>query len=488
MTIDKHMDAVKVLVVDDDPAVGRVMSSFLHQEGYAPVVCSHPKEALELVKDEHYCLAFVDINMPELSGLDLAAKLKSQKAVDEVIFITGYGTFDNAIQAIKIGAYDYMQKPFGLNEVQLCLKRFQERQELKEQIRLVEQRYFNLVQNIPSIVFLIHSDFRLAFINRACDTMLGYTQDDALGDPGWFVKRIHPDDHQRIKGLFESAFHSGDSRFSADCRFMHKDGHIIYTMIGAIILKDTGREDENSTLQGMIIDITDRVFFERSVVQEEKMKILGSISAEVAHEIRNPLMAIGGFARRLRKRFHDLPEGDIILSESQRLEMMLKRLAEYLKPIELEYQECLVNSIVRECVDRFDSDMNDKTLEFSLNMDSGISSVYADREILVQIFIDLIRNAASELEKCGRIDIRTYESDRTVHVEFKNQCRMTISRDPESFFMPFGSSEHGIDLANSYRLLKNMDGLLSFSQGENFMTFTVSIPKKDLPPVEPKIN
>ena len=65
---------------------------------------------------------------------------------------------------------------------------------------------------------------------------------------------------------------------------------------------------------------------------------------------------------------------------------------------------------------------------------------------------------------------------------------MTISRDPESFFMPFGSSEHGIDLANSYRLLKNMDGLLSFSQGENFMTFTVSIPKKDLPPVEPKIN
>ena len=103
-------------------------------------------------------------------------------------------------------------------------------------------------------------------------------------------------------------------------------------MIGSIALIKIEKDVAVDRLQGMIVDITDRVFLEKAVVQKEKLRILGSISAEVAHEIRNPLVSIGGFARRLRKRFPELPEGDIILRESERLEKMLKRIAEYLYP------------------------------------------------------------------------------------------------------------------------------------------------------------
>lgn len=77
----------------------------------------------------------------------------------------------------------------------------------------------------------------------------------------------------------------------------------------------------------------------------------------------------------------------------------------------------------------------------------------------------------------GTLDIRTYESDNNHHIEFKNTCIKLREKDLEPFFLPF-SSEQESGLAISYRLLKDMGGLLSYSQGEKETVFTVSLPKK----------
>jgi len=75
-------------------------------------------------------------------------------------------------------------------------------------------------------------------------------------------------------------------------------------------------------------DITERKKVERMRVEAERLKTIGTIAAEVAHEIRNPIVSIGGFARRLQQRFPDLPEAEIILREAERLERMLERIWE----------------------------------------------------------------------------------------------------------------------------------------------------------------
>ncbi|MBW1916263.1 MAG: response regulator, partial [Deltaproteobacteria bacterium] len=234
MTTDGYKSEVKILVVDDDPSIGQLMADFLHNEGYQPVIYSQPQEALRFSIKNKFGLAFIDINMPGMSGLELASRLKEQDPLCEVVFVTGYGSFDNAVQALKIGAYDYLRKPFGVNELNLCLKRFQERQALKEQVQVAEQRYFHLVQNIPSLVFVIYKDLSLEFINRACEAMLGYTPEEAMGDPKWFQERVHSSDFERIRRLLFSAFQSHNSRFSAECRLIHRDGHLIHAMVGSI--------------------------------------------------------------------------------------------------------------------------------------------------------------------------------------------------------------------------------------------------------------
>lgn len=475
-----EMPGIEILVIDDDPSVGKLLDSFLRSKGYNPVTCKHPKEALEYSEKNRFDLAFVDINLPGMNGLELASRLKELNPLGEVVFITGYGSFDNAIQAIKMGAYDYLRKPFGISELELCIKRFQERQRLKEQVKIAEQRYFHLVQNIPSLVFIINRDFRLEFINRACEAMLGYTAEEALGDPYWFMGRIHPGDLERVKGLFLSVFQSSSSRFSAECRLLHKDGHLIHAMVRSIALTRVEEDTEINRLQGMVIDITDRVFLEKAVVQKEKLRILDSIASEVAHEIRNPLVSIGGFARRLRKSFPELPEGDIILQESQRLEKLLQRIADYLKPVEVNYQECSINRVVTDCVEMLVSEMEPEGFNYQLHLDPSLSVVSIDKDILERIFIDLIRNGEKEMGKEGTLHISTFESDRNLHIEFKNRYQRTQAEDAEPFFMPFNDGAQRIGLPISYRLLKNMGGLLSFSQRDNDMVFTVTLPKKGL--------
>ena len=318
-------------------------------------------------------LGFVDINLPDMSGLELASKLKEIDPRIEIVFMTGYGTFDNAVEAIKIGAYDYLRKPFGINELSLCLRRFQERQALTKRLEHSERRYFSLVQSIPTIIFVIHDDLRLDFINSASELILGYAPEEAMADVNWLMKIIHAEDRARVRGLLSSALKSKDSSFSTECRLTHKEGHIIHAMI-----KSIPHKTEFQGLQGLIVDISDRIFLERARLQDENVRILGAISEEVAHEIRNPLVSIGGFAKRLKRKFPDLPEGDIILRESQRLEKILQRIMEYLRPMEFICGDCSANNVLTECLELLGPDMGHGGIKGRLNLDSYLSPVYVD--------------------------------------------------------------------------------------------------------------
>ena len=480
MSSVEDLPVIKIMIVDDDPSIGDLISAFLLRDGHTPVICTHPQQALDLIKTESFHLAFIDINMPEMDGIELTANLKKENPLLEVVFITGFGTFDNAIQAIKVGAYDYLRKPFGISELNLCIKRFQERMALKERVKRAEQRYYNLVQNIPCMVFVVRDNFELDFINRACEPMLGFTVEDATSAAGWLLERIHPEDRHRIRETFSRAFLSQNLRFSEECRMIHRDGHLIHVMIGSITGPKILSASSVNTLKGMIVDITDRVFLEKEIIQKEKLKLLRSISEEVAHGIRNPLMSIGGFARRLRKRFADLPEGDIILNESKRLENILKRIAEYLKPVEVNYQECFVNALVSACVEDYLVEVTGRKVNIRLNLDDSLSPIKTDRDIIVGIFSELIRNSGKDIENGNELSIKTYESDNKCHIEFKNKVTSLRAEDPDLFFLPFNSSEKGIGLPLSYRLLKDIGGLLSYSQEEKEKVFTVSLPKNPI--------
>ncbi|MCJ7538705.1 MAG: PilZ domain-containing protein, partial [Desulfobacterales bacterium] len=264
----------------------------------------------------------------------------------------------------------------------------------------------------------------------------------------------------------------------AEFRLIHKRGHPIPVLVKSIPFSWSQESEVHDRIEGYMVDISERVFLEKALVQREKLKTLGAISAEVAHEIRNPLVALGGFARRLQKRFPELTECDIILRETERLEKLLDRIRNYLRPVDIIQEDCSVNSIIQECVDLLSPEMDRRNIACDLALNPSVPLVTVDPDILKQVLINLLRNALEAMEQEKGLFVKTYESGKHLHIDLKNSISKPIVKNPEVLFLPFDEGGQSIGLPLCYQLVKNMGGLLTFSQGSNNMTFTISLPKK----------
>ncbi len=135
----------KILIVDDEEGMRHMLLIILKKEGYETTSVSDGNEALRAVESDDYDFILCDIKMPGMDGLTLLQELKKRGCNSTIIMMSAYGTMDTAIEAMKMGAYDYISKPFKSDEIILTIKKAEERERLrKENILLkkeVEGRY-----------------------------------------------------------------------------------------------------------------------------------------------------------------------------------------------------------------------------------------------------------------------------------------------------------------------------------------------------------
>lgn len=103
-----------ILIVDDEQEICTVLSDSLSREGYRVFVAYEGKKALELARKEKPDLVLLDIMMPKMNGIEVLRRIKKIKKETVVIMLTAYGTLETARGAMKLGAYDYVTKPFDL--------------------------------------------------------------------------------------------------------------------------------------------------------------------------------------------------------------------------------------------------------------------------------------------------------------------------------------------------------------------------------------
>lgn len=107
----------KILIIDDDEGLLHFLNRFFTRKEYQVEACNSAKTALELMKEESFDLILLDYKMPELNGLEALKQIKSTQIKTPVIIMTAYGTTETAIDAMKLGAYDYLVKPFDREEL-----------------------------------------------------------------------------------------------------------------------------------------------------------------------------------------------------------------------------------------------------------------------------------------------------------------------------------------------------------------------------------
>ncbi len=127
------MNEKRLLVVDDDPLIRRSLGEMLRREGYAVVEASGGAEALRAAAASPPNLVVTDFNMPEIDGLQLLRELRARKPDLPVILVTGYGTVEQAVEAMKNGAYDYVGKPILDEEMKLVVRRALDERTLRDE-------------------------------------------------------------------------------------------------------------------------------------------------------------------------------------------------------------------------------------------------------------------------------------------------------------------------------------------------------------------
>ncbi len=118
-----------ILVVDDEKQICDLFQDFLTREGYQVFTATNGVEAISLGTQNSFDLALVDIKMPGMDGIEAFCELKKVKKDMEVIILTGYGTLKTAKEAMRLGAYDYLTKPFDLGLVKNIIREALERNE-----------------------------------------------------------------------------------------------------------------------------------------------------------------------------------------------------------------------------------------------------------------------------------------------------------------------------------------------------------------------
>lgn len=191
----------RVLVVDDEKVIRDIMTDFLDGEGYETVSVCNGKEALDKVITEPFDLVLVDLKMPVMDGMELLKEMRSRKLKAPVVMMTGYGTLESAVECMKMGAQDYIQKPFRMSDVLAVIRRtIRQRKIEEENIQLKE------IMNLYKISEAMTSSLSLPqILGIILDTIMGELDADAVAihnreDAEWKVLARKARDELEEKG------------------------------------------------------------------------------------------------------------------------------------------------------------------------------------------------------------------------------------------------------------------------------------------------
>jgi DNA-binding NtrC family response regulator len=132
--------AATVLIVDDERTLARAVKAFLAEAGYEAEVALDGEKALELLPTLRPDLVFADVRLPGISGIDLLRRIREFDPAIPVIIMTAYGTIEGAVEAVKLGAFDYIKKPVDLVELKLLADRARETALLKQELSYYRRR------------------------------------------------------------------------------------------------------------------------------------------------------------------------------------------------------------------------------------------------------------------------------------------------------------------------------------------------------------
>jgi len=155
---DQLLEKEKILLVEDDKNISTILSMILNKEGYQIITVESGASALTEIEENSFKVVLLDIKLPDMSGLEVLKRIKGRDPNTVVIIMTGFSSMEWAIEALRYGAYDYLEKPFDIEKLKIIIKRGIQDQRLeiknKELIRSLSKKNIELNKKVNEILML----------------------------------------------------------------------------------------------------------------------------------------------------------------------------------------------------------------------------------------------------------------------------------------------------------------------------------------------
>ncbi|MBI5408308.1 MAG: sigma-54-dependent Fis family transcriptional regulator [Nitrospirae bacterium] len=233
----------KILVAEDEEITLNNILDTLQEEGYDTVSAKDGREALQKIEAGYYDVLVTDIKMPYMSGIELLDKIKEKHPETEVIIITGFGSISSAIEAMKKGAYDYITKPFDLDELTLRVKKIYKQKTLKKE-NVALKTFLGMNKEVPIIAKSESMKKILSIIDgmKDSDCSVLLTGESGAGK-NLIAKTIHSTSRRKDKPLLSINCATLTEELLSSELFGHEKGAFtgaITTKQGLVEIADTG--------------------------------------------------------------------------------------------------------------------------------------------------------------------------------------------------------------------------------------------------------
>jgi len=469
-------------VVEDNLALAENIAELLRDEGVRVVMCGSGAEALRAV-DAGIDLAIVDVRLPDLTGVRLVPQLRKRMPQGEVILMTGDGSLDTAIAAVREGVFAYVQKPFSPQDLlalavralaQVQLRR--ERARLAAELAVSERMYRGVVETVESLIVSLDRNATIQMWNHCVAATTGWALDEVVGRD--FVATVVAPEHRAAcEKLLRAAWH--DRRLvDRECLVQTRDGRRREVRWSIVAFAPEGESRELLLLVGN--DVTDRRVLEKRAADAEAMASLATLTAGLAHEIRNPLNAallqlelltristrISGESERAR-----IGEcAHLVQSEIRRLSRLLEEFLGLARPRTLARTPVDVRALCEYVVRTQQPVAEAAGVALRLDLAPILPAVMGDPPKLTQVLVNLVVNAIDamrEAELRGEIVIAGEQVGDRVCIRVVDQGPGIDDAVAGEIFRPFVSTKAsgtGLGLTIAKKIIEQHGGTVELAR------------------------
>ena len=470
--------SIRILIIDDDEDDFFITSEYLKpiQEYELNVDwCYRYNDAIKHLQDRSYDMYFVDYRLGAKTGLDFLKEAVKHQTEEPIVLLTGKGNKDVDIEAMQMGATDYLIKTeLTTDKLERCIRYSLERTAYLKALRANEKKYRSIFELSKDAVFIADKSLHFLDMNLATSVLLGFERDELLK---FTVFDLLPDDTD--KKLLQKFIYEEDEVNDVELEFLTKSGDkktCIFSLTATI-------DGSDSNYQGLMHDITNLKRAEKANLLLEKLGATGRLVRTLAHEVRNPLNNINMSVEQLLQT-PEVPDPvesplflDIIQRNSKRIGDIITELLDTSRPTDLVFEKCSLQAIMDESI----SEALDRITLQHVNMQIRYSNepfhIMANKEKLKIAFLNIIINAVEAVESItGEINIAIDDAKDSHVVTIRDNGCGIPEENVSRLFEPYFTSKRngmGLGLAATLNILQShkatVDVTSVLKQGTTFI-------------------